>query len=359
MTECKYKGCSEQAWEKCPQGFCIYHSPDNGEDKAVARQVWEEARKRARDAERANFVGWHFPNDSTEKGFTGVVFSSLASFFGAVFEDFAHFNGAHFKGGTNFVKATFQNNCFFSKAIFKGDANFIEAAFQGHTCFDGASFHGCASFWDASFKAEANFVGAAFKAQSYFARIPIQERTNVVIDVPSWELPFNKATPFLHREQGEGLYRLAKQSAQQQGDYRRAGQYHFAEQCAIEYGRRKTCRCKLWHYFTEWFFARTIFGYGEKVHRPLIAGLVVILLWAGLYLGLHAIGPSRLEPAEFLQHEPTIGQCLYFSIVTFTTLGYGDMAPKPDFSLLASVEAVLGASLMAVFIVALTRKYMR
>lgn len=35
------------------------------------------------------------------------------------------------------------------------------------------------------------------------------------------------------------------------------------------------------------------------------------------------------------------------------------MAPKPDYALLASVEAVLGAALMAVFIVGLTRKYMR
>jgi len=45
--------------------------------------------------------------------------------------------------------------------------------------------------------------------------------------------------------------------------------------------------------------------------------------------------------------------------VTFTTLGYGDMAPKPYFRIPAAMEAVLGAALMATFIVSLTRKYMR
>jgi hypothetical protein len=33
---------------------------------------------------------------------------------------------------------------------------------------------------------------------------------------------------------------------------------------------------------------------------------------------------------------------LYFSVVTFTTLGYGDFQPHPDLRLLAGFEAVLG-----------------
>lgn len=46
--------------------------------------------------------------------------------------------------------------------------------------------------------------------------------------------------------------------------------------------------------------------------------------------------------------------------MTFTTLGYGDFQPKPDLCrILAGAEAFMGAALMALFIVALTRKYMR
>ena len=40
--------------------------------------------------------------------------------------------------------------------------------------------------------------------------------------------------------------------------------------------------------------------------------------------------------------EAGFNSSLYFSIVTFTTLGYGDVLPKPPFRLLAASEAVLG-----------------
>ena len=33
---------------------------------------------------------------------------------------------------------------------------------------------------------------------------------------------------------------------------------------------------------------------------------------------------------------------MYFSLVTFTTLGYGDMHPKPDYRLLSATQALLG-----------------
>jgi len=45
--------------------------------------------------------------------------------------------------------------------------------------------------------------------------------------------------------------------------------------------------------------------------------------------------------------------CLYFSIVTFTTLGYGDFYPTPETRLIAASEAIVGylslALLIAVF----------
>jgi len=43
--------------------------------------------------------------------------------------------------------------------------------------------------------------------------------------------------------------------------------------------------------------------------------------------------------------------------VTFTTLGYGDLIPKPGFRFWADMEALSGAALMALFVVGLTRKY--
>jgi voltage-gated potassium channel Kch len=59
-----------------------------------------------------------------------------------------------------------------------------------------------------------------------------------------------------------------------------------------------------------------------------VATLLEASAWAAAYLTLGAI--SGLEPA------------LYFSVVTFTTVGYGDVVLTPEWRLLGSFEAVNG-----------------
>ena len=59
-----------------------------------------------------------------------------------------------------------------------------------------------------------------------------------------------------------------------------------------------------------------------------LVAVVQVLVWALVYVGLDAI--QGLE------------QALYFSMVTFTTLGYGDVVLTEDWRLLASIQAVNG-----------------
>jgi hypothetical protein len=59
-----------------------------------------------------------------------------------------------------------------------------------------------------------------------------------------------------------------------------------------------------------------------------LATIVEVWLWAMLYLGLGAISP--LEKA------------VYFSTVTFTTLGFGDITLGQEWRLLSSFEAANG-----------------
>ncbi|MGE5255937.1 MAG: potassium channel family protein, partial [Hyphomicrobiales bacterium] len=67
---------------------------------------------------------------------------------------------------------------------------------------------------------------------------------------------------------------------------------------------------------------------GRVVLIMYLVSIIEVLVWAAVYLLLHAI--------------EGIERALYFSLVTFTTLGYGDVVLDSSRRLLASVEAVNG-----------------
>jgi hypothetical protein len=71
-----------------------------------------------------------------------------------------------------------------------------------------------------------------------------------------------------------------------------------------------------------------VFLIGEIVLVMFYVSLVEVLLWAAVYLALNAI--QGFERA------------LYFSMVTFTTLGYGEIVLGERWRLLASFEAANG-----------------
>ena len=72
----------------------------------------------------------------------------------------------------------------------------------------------------------------------------------------------------------------------------------------------------------------------------LLSASVLIIMWFAFryrVLGVH--------DGEVPTNDPFT--CLYFSIVTWTTLGYGDVRPSVDARMLAASEAVLGYIWMA------------
>jgi uncharacterized protein YjbI with pentapeptide repeats len=99
--------------------------------------------------------------------------------------------------------------------------------------------------------------------------------------------------------------------------------------------------------FLEWarsFFLRFIVGYGEKPMRVLGNALLVILSYALVYEWFGAI-----KDRSFVSS-------LYFSAITFTTVGYGDLAPQGAFRLVAASEALMGIFLSGLFLFCLSRR---
>jgi len=114
-------------------------------------------------------------------------------------------------------------------------------------------------------------------------------------------------------------------------------------------------------------------NYGENPWLVLVWSVGVILLWSWMFFlsGINVPGNgnydciSKVEETGYLCNEGAVTDegyftHLYFSAVTFSTLGYGDYSPVEGFSrFLASVEALIGLILMSLFIATFLRKFSR
>lgn len=163
----------------------------------------------------------------------------------------------------------------------------------------------------------------------------------------------------------ERTYRQIKRAYQESGQYDMAGVFFVREmEC-----RRKQAK-SLW---TRLAYSLVYFlsDYFENPARVSVISLLLILLFAWVQgaLGIATEGPNGQDVAVI---GPGVGlpnwtaikvffsEACYFSVVTFTTLGYGDYhAGGPAGRVLASVEAIFGAFMMALFLVCLARKYGR
>lgn len=93
------------------------------------------------------------------------------------------------------------------------------------------------------------------------------------------------------------------------------------------------------------------FAYQQRQFWGPVLGFVLLLLTSGSLIqsfgGLYAEHGIISPEGEIVRRDDgdqTHGEadCLYFSIVTFTTLGYGDFRPTPQCRMFAATEAVLG-----------------
>ncbi len=95
-------------------------------------------------------------------------------------------------------------------------------------------------------------------------------------------------------------------------------------------------------------------GYGEKPYRIIVSALTTILSYAAVYAAFQAV-----DSTIYTGYKLRWFDYIYYSTITFTTVGYGDFIPKPDgiFRLLAAAEAFTGVYLSGLFIFTLARKY--
>jgi hypothetical protein len=140
----------------------------------------------------------------------------------------------------------------------------------------------------------------------------------------------------------EEACRRAKRIAEELGDREDADHYFYREMEAKRLQSPITIR------YLE-VPMQYVFGYGTKWKHVLVAWFVIVLGFGTVFW----IGDGVYEADTLLQN-------LYFSVVTATTLGYGDYHPRVGlFQIVASMLAIFGTFMWAAFVVLFARKYMR
>lgn len=368
--------------------------------------------KRGADFGDAKFRGY--------ADFRNTEFGGSAIFRNAKFEGETRFWFVVFRAHTTFGDVVFSRKTYFSAAKFEYDASFTSAEFKEDTYFIDVIFEGDTNFKLAKFRdrfiltpkknAQIGFTSVYFSdnvqvkadlSKCYFANSNI-ERIDMTDSIWRRDDKTKNSSSALYKwfrnkvgladtsiiileehedelspnwKELEGIYRRLKQSYQKYGDNSTAGKLYYQEM---------ECKRKQLRGFDKGFwyiFYKRLCGYGEIPFNVIFTSLFIIFMFSFFYLfgGIEFVGSSVLKESpnlieynlslNFVDIQWAISNidmiyedflvCLYTSIITFTTLGYGDIHPIGWSRLFASVEAGLGIIMTALFIFVFTRKMLR
>jgi hypothetical protein len=95
----------------------------------------------------------------------------------------------------------------------------------------------------------------------------------------------------------------------------------------------------------------------DKIYGAVCVYLLIGMIWTGGYFVSEMFSPGslQLDGVDLTEvagsPEAILSKCLYYSYVTLTTLGYGDIKPtQPPTQALAYVEAITGQLYLAVLV---------
>jgi len=244
----------------------------------------------------------------------------------------------------------------------------FEGATLKHSTFQDGKVHDC--FFENSDLSHSNFKGAALNTCSFHGTdmtgallggsnlINCNFTDTTIRDINFSTVLTDQNTIFSQKlkDEKEENYHLAsvqykqiKEMYKNSSLHSQADVYHYREMVS----RRKTMKWYNPLRIMNLIFADLTCKYGTSIVRILlwIAGTVTafaLLYWA-MQNVLYHNSPTVLS---FLDS-------MYFSLITYATVGYGDIHPIGDYRLLAGLEGMIGVILTSLFTVIVARRIIR
>ena len=318
--------------------------------------------------------------------FRNVCFGQYASFLEARFHGRVIVEEATFAGRANFSGCEFGEDVLFRHTQFARDAFFLESKFAKGGEFGDAKIDGLVNFGSAEVERDLSFNGAQFGDEGRLDLTHVRLSPGAHIELTMDGLK-NRGRPLLRSEDSQqqaDLDSAAVQYTMLRDNFRALPTRTDEEEDLCHYRamdlRRRASDWRWPVRFLDWFFFKSCWGYGVYPLRIVLTVAAVILGFGGIYQlgagqetmkGYCATPFDAPSAGESHTNAPPSGggveseECdtefhpLYFSVITFTTIGYGDYAPRGWVRWVAGAEGFLGLFLMAVFTVSFARKFIR
>lgn len=328
MNRCAHKDCREQALSL--SDFCWRHIDDKGAYKdKLTEHINNQASIKGFYLRRLEFPEAQWQNiDAEDVDLAGadLSYSDLTA---------ANLKNANLTG-TDLKKANLAG-------IDLEESHLLRSDLSG------------ARLWHASIKdtnlAEANLQEADFLKATFSGvklwQVKLENAKFLTRHSFTGKTPIDEKGPLSASE----AYRSLKQYFVARGRYDDASWASFKEK---QLERKHLFQNKKLGYLPSLLMAG-LCGYGEKPYRVIASSLIIIFLYSFIYAALNILK----VPQDYAAIKLNLWDYIYFSIVTFTTLGFGDLTPKliPFFQILTGSEAFFGAFMMGLFVFTLARKY--
>lgn len=356
--------------------------------KYLPENIFKEKENQARRENPLNFSGYYFPGQAY---FFGVTFSGKAHFSRATFSGGAYFRGGTvFSGGAVFTEAAFSGDAYFEATAFSGDAYFEETAFSGEASFSSATFSGEAVFTEAAFSGEAYFFGAAFSGEVDFSKIISNKNlmydnakftkraeftgvdlTSASFDGAELHNSFIQGIKYSNRTM-KGILLDTFTENTNRIFARDAADFNYLEQKKqnLRYMRKRKIRLKgikwvrdLYVKYVKYPCKQLLFwmwglmsDHGQSFILWLTWCFLLVFIFGMIFIGpLHGQLSIKPESDIYDWYAP-----FYYSIVTFTTLGFGDIVPITHTArVVVTLEVIMGYIMLGGLISILANKFAR